>query len=153
MHGFAATHPTVPEDKHRQIMSTLIAALGDYSTDQRGDVGSWIRVVALKALRITLLALCDRHASSQGSVNGDASHSKERQQGDNRGVVSQDMFEDIIANMARLGVEKLEPVRAAAAFAWTGLREGGAAGVWEWEGAQAFGIPVGQANAGLTEEN
>lgn len=114
---------------HRQIISAFITALSDYSTDQRGDVGSWIRVAALRALRETISALCRCDVyEPDAPVNGI------------KQVVPQDLFEDVISGMARLGVEKLEPVRAAAAFAWTGLREGGAGRIWIWEGEGAFGL-------------
>jgi tubulin-specific chaperone D len=40
------------------VFAALLAATGDYSTDKRGDVGSWCRAAALQALeRITNLAV------------------------------------------------------------------------------------------------
>jgi hypothetical protein len=108
----------------------LNSSLSDYSTDQRGDVGSWIRVAALKALRLLLLDACSSSSATK--------------------VISQDVFEDIISGFVRLGVEKLEPVRAAAAFAWTSLRTGGAAAKWAWEGSDAFIVP---AESRMTEDS
>lgn len=107
------------------IVSALILALSDYSTDQRGDVGSWIRVAGVKALRLVLLHLCQRNDAERGSD-----------------TVTQETFEQIISGIARLGVEKLEPVRAAAAFAWTSLRASGAVQIWDWEGFDAFAVPA-----------
>jgi tubulin-specific chaperone D len=40
------------------VFAALLAATGDYSTDKRGDVGSWCRAAALQALeRVTNLAV------------------------------------------------------------------------------------------------
>ena len=48
----------------RNLMKALIVCLADYTTDQRGDVGSLVRTAAVDAvstvLKRNLLNLCDR---------------------------------------------------------------------------------------------
>ncbi|KAI8340643.1 tubulin folding cofactor D C terminal-domain-containing protein [Chlamydoabsidia padenii] len=41
----------LPLDDHRFILDTLELCLKDYSTDQRGDVGSWVRSASMECLR------------------------------------------------------------------------------------------------------
>ena len=33
------------------VFNTFLAALDDYATDKRGDVGSWVRIAAMKAFQ------------------------------------------------------------------------------------------------------
>ncbi|CAO3582388.1 unnamed protein product [Absidia cylindrospora] len=41
----------IPLDDHLNILDTLELCLKDYSTDQRGDVGSWVRSASMECLR------------------------------------------------------------------------------------------------------
>lgn len=34
------------------IFQSLLLALDDYSTDRRGDIGSWVREAAMQALQV-----------------------------------------------------------------------------------------------------
>jgi hypothetical protein len=47
------------------VLAPLLAACGDYSTDDRGDVGSWVRGAAMAALA-ALLPLWAHHRRSRG---------------------------------------------------------------------------------------
>jgi hypothetical protein len=38
------------EEFFRQVLGSLIQSMEDYSTDSRGDIGSWIRQEAIKSL-------------------------------------------------------------------------------------------------------
>lgn len=107
-------------DSFRRIVASLLACLSDYTTDQRGDVGSWIRVAALRAL---------------GGVVGCAGGLPPATA---LALVDQDVFERVIGGMVRLGVEKLEPVRAASAGALRDLRQVHAGAVWDWKGEECL---------------
>ena len=97
-------------------------ALDDYSTDQRGDVGSWIRVAGLLAL---------------GQAISIAS-----QKAEPKFWVSQDMLETALRGIIKLGMEKLEPVRAAAWRSWGLLRTCRADQTWEWIGNEVWSFDV-----------
>jgi hypothetical protein len=103
--------PAVSPDSFRRIVASLLACLSDYTTDQRGDVGSWIRVAALRAL---------------GGVVGCAAGLPPATA---LALVDQENFER---------VEKLEPVRAASAGALRDLRLVHARAVWDWEGEECL---------------
>jgi hypothetical protein len=95
--------------------NAFLGALTDYSTDQRGDVGSWIRCAGLIALG-QAVSIAAAHKSGTE-------------------LVTQEMFEQAVGGMIKLGVEKLEPVRASA---WRGvrmLRDSQAVARWHWEGS------------------
>jgi len=91
------------------IVFAFTAALSDYSTDQRGDVGSWIRIAALNALERVLPET-------------------------KRDAVPQTMLEEVVRGLVKQAVEKLEPVREAAALALAGLRWAGLT----WDGVEAL---------------
>lgn len=111
------------EDNAEQVVSTeqlssavlaLINAMSDYSTDQRGDVGSWIRVAAVLSLgNITA------HFAIQSSANTSP-------------PFSQEVFDKFNSGLVKLLVEKLEPVRAAAARSWGSMKSAGVGNIWAW---------------------
>lgn len=43
-----------------EVMQSLLKALNDYSVDNRGDVGSWVREAAMEALERCTYILCKR---------------------------------------------------------------------------------------------
>ncbi|KAI9181097.1 hypothetical protein LWI28_011410 [Acer negundo] len=47
-----------------EVMSSLFKALDDYSVDNRGDVGSWVREAAMDGLEICAYILCKRDSIS-----------------------------------------------------------------------------------------
>lgn len=49
-----------------EVMSSLLKALDDYSTDNRGDVGSWVRDAAMNGLEKCTYILCSRDSNIQG---------------------------------------------------------------------------------------
>ena len=103
------------------ISSALIQALSDYSTDQRGDVGSWIRVASLNGLGGMMSHLSRDHLAR--------AELSDQQSGL---PISQAQFELAMTGVVKLLVEKLEPVRAAAARCWGLMRQAGAEQVWTW---------------------
>ncbi|RXK40761.1 hypothetical protein M231_02013 [Tremella mesenterica] len=103
----------VDSSTFKTVFNTIIKGLDDYSTDQRGDVGSWIRIVSLRSLgRIIPAAVVDERVL---------------------GLVSQVEFDEMIGGMIKQSLEKLGPVRAAAACALASVRSC-AVGIWDWEG-------------------
>jgi hypothetical protein len=43
------------------VLGTLLAAFEDYTLDNRGDVGSWVRIAAMKALQVYLCTMRHLH--------------------------------------------------------------------------------------------
>lgn len=113
--------PVTPET-FALAFNRFLAGLTDYSTDQRGDVGSWIRVAGLLAL-----------GSSIAIASGQA---------EPLAWISQNSFELAIAGIVKLGMEKLEPVRAAAWRAWRMIRAVDAGNCWILEGNDVWGFDV-----------
>lgn len=95
----------VPTTNFLSIVHAFVIGLEDYSTDQRGDIGSWIRVVSLASLGQIL-----SDASRQASVPGE-------------------LIDTVVGGVMKQGMEKLEPVRAEAARTLFVLRRHG----WIWE--------------------
>ncbi|KAF9617172.1 hypothetical protein IFM89_034323 [Coptis chinensis] len=73
------TFGSVEEDKSlylllkNEVMQTLFKALTDYSVDNRGDVGSWVREAAMDGLERCTYILCERQSIGfpRNSVGGD----------------------------------------------------------------------------------
>lgn len=105
-------------------LEALIACLEDYMTDQRGDVGSWVRAAALRALGEMVAHI----AASQGTEKAPA--------------LSQRIFDRVLDGMYKLAVEKLELVRGAAAYALSTMRKAGAAAIWQWDGFDCLSADV-----------
>ena len=101
----------VPVQIIRDIIGAFVIALSDYSTDQRGDVGSWIRSCAMEALGLTIAT-----AAKKGLE-----------------IVPQSLFEEVVGGIVKQAVEKLEPTRTAAALALARLRSAEAQRTWTWE--------------------
>ncbi|MCL7043675.1 hypothetical protein MKW94_029328 [Papaver nudicaule] len=57
-----------------EVMQTLFKALDDYSVDNRGDVGSWVREVAMDGLERCTYILCERESigSPRNTVKGES---------------------------------------------------------------------------------
>lgn len=79
------------EDTFKTIYEAVLQGLGDYTTDQRGDVGSWVRSASLASLAILLRA------------DGARDH-----------VVSEEMVIRTVAAILKQGVEKLDSKREVA---------------------------------------
>jgi hypothetical protein len=92
------------------IVQAAISALSDYSTDQRGDIGSWIRITGLAAL------------SQMLSVPTIYSQ------------LEQEMVDSAIGGIVKQGVEKLEPCRSQAYTTLSQLRRTGV----HWPGQEAM---------------
>lgn len=79
------------------LLQSLQDCLGDYSTDQRGDVGSWVRVVSMECLQ-TLIQLVSRLDSS---TDGDP-------------YLTQQMIGSLMSSLLKQSVERIDRVRECA---------------------------------------
>ncbi|WVQ80901.1 hypothetical protein IAT38_003008 [Cryptococcus sp. DSM 104549] len=108
------------------IVQALVKGLGDYTTDQRGDVGSWVRIAALKALGRVLAS----HPPTQ-SPNTDSKPTI---------MIPDDLLHRVIGGVIKQSVEKLEAVRAEGAMTLAVFRQAG----WQWDGQDALGAEIKQ---------
>lgn len=102
----------------QQIVAALTVALDDYTTDQRGDVGSWIRSTAIKAL---------------ARIFADIAHNLEAKH-----AVPEEAFSAATAGIAKQAFEKLDVLREAATDAWKVLLDAKADLTWEWPAARCM---------------
>ena len=100
-------------------MDALLNSLSDYSTDQRGDVGSWIRIAGIHALGQVISSLSEISESPLAWI-------------------SQDQFENAIGEIVKQGMEKLEPVRGAVWKTFRLLRRTRANDIWVWNGSSLW---------------
>ena len=98
---------------YRKCHAAFIKALDDYSTDQRGDVGSWVRTAAIAALGRTVT-----FAAGRSNMHV---------------FISQEVFDRTIGGTVKQGVEKLEPVRAEVWRSTSSMRDAKAAKTWQWD--------------------
>eukprot|EP00850_Spirogloea_muscicola_P004404 SM000019S04948 [mRNA] locus=s19:155448:161920:- [translate_table: standard] len=88
------------------VVDTLLPAMGDYATDDRGDVGSWVRGAAVVSTERCLLLLSeatDRVSSHRSMSNSRAT-----------GLADADFNVKVVAEISKQAVEKLDKVRAIA---------------------------------------
>jgi hypothetical protein len=90
-----------------QVVDAALACMRDYSTDNRGDVGSWVREAAMRVIPILISAL-QRHSALE-----------------HRQVVA------IVGAVLKQAVEKIDRVRALALQTLSLLIHGGSSYVWE----------------------
>jgi hypothetical protein len=99
------TNPSIRTTALEKLASAALTALNDYTINERGDVGSLVRVKTLdlveKAWRSGLLRVHTKTEDDKG--NGNQSRSP---------------VEDIQASVLRLSLEKLDKVRSRAAQCW-----------------------------------
>jgi hypothetical protein len=115
-----------------RVVPCLLAALGDYTTDNRGDVGSWVRGAAMEALvAVVPLAVADQDGlgSSAGAVEAagaDQGHQQPRAAASSAGAPAA-----AVGEMLRIAVERIARLReaavahAAALLAQPAVRAGG----------------------------
>ncbi|KAI0072860.1 TBCD protein [Panus rudis PR-1116 ss-1] len=93
--------PTLPQQLSptlvRKILSSLQAGLEDYTIDERGDVGSWIRITCIKSLTdIAILFLTNPSASQLPNFVE---------------YFPPDVYHEAIGGILKQGVERLDNVR------------------------------------------
>ncbi|WVQ76181.1 hypothetical protein IAR50_005840 [Cryptococcus sp. DSM 104548] len=98
-------------DTFQEVIIALITNLQDYSTDQRGDIGSWVRIASLNSLGLVLSSLATDES-----------------------LLTEDLRDRALAGIMKQALEKLESCRGAAALALARLREAG----WHWLADSSF---------------
>lgn len=98
-----------------EVMDSLFKALDDYSTDNRGDVGSWIREAAMDGLERCTYILCKRD-----SFNQEKRSSLQLEKSDDSSDVLNSYFDATLANnlvggIVKQAVEKMDKLRESAA--------------------------------------
>jgi len=69
------------------VVPCLLAALGDYTTDNRGDVGSWVRGAAMEALvAVVPLALVEGAACGEWKAGGQSARVQAHKQQEGAGL-------------------------------------------------------------------
>ncbi|KAF9617789.1 hypothetical protein IFM89_038761 [Coptis chinensis] len=121
-----STFGSVEEDKSlylllkNEVMQTLFKALTDYSVDNRGDVGSWVREAAMDGLERCTYILCERQSIGfpRNSVGGDCvleptdhgfGNSDQRNSLFDEGVAT-----TLVGGIVKQAVEKMDKIRVVA---------------------------------------
>ncbi|KAM7261245.1 hypothetical protein ACFE04_026720 [Oxalis oulophora] len=84
-----------------EVMASLFRALEDYSVDNRGDVGSWVREAAMDGLEKCSYILCKRD-----NVKCSTSHNT---------LFDRDLATSLVGGVIKQAVEKMDKLREAAA--------------------------------------
>lgn len=108
-----------------QIYTTVLSGFDDYTADQRGDVGSWVRMAALRAVASISEALFLR----QNDISPFEDY------------LSPHAWHNAIAGVLKQGVERLDNVRAVAgeqlmALIWSEAVRKGATDQWAIPGLE-----------------
>ena len=101
---------SLPTNVIHAIVQAAISALSDYSTDQRGDIGSWIRITGLSALG-QMLSVPTIYSQ-----------------------LDRETVDSAIGGIVKQGVEKLEPCRSQTYATLSQLRQSGV----HWPGQEAM---------------
>lgn len=79
----------------REVTTSLLAGLEDYTTDERGDVGSWIRMACIKSLTDIVIILLSNGEKLASFID----------------YLPPAQFHDAIGGILKQGVERLDNVR------------------------------------------
>ncbi|KAJ9476833.1 Tubulin-specific chaperone D [Pseudozyma hubeiensis] len=89
--ALTSSRSTFNPDLLENVIRSLLTGLQDYSTDQRGDVGSWVRLSSLSGLKQILIS-CRQRLSP----------------------LPQELFQDAVGGMWKQAAERIDHVRHAA---------------------------------------
>ncbi|KAI9099501.1 tubulin folding cofactor D C terminal-domain-containing protein [Phlyctochytrium arcticum] len=110
--------PGMSRDLFARVFDAFMRGMNDYSTDSRGDVGSWIRQASICGLeKILPLVL---HASSA----------------ERHDFLTADMTLQLVRNLVQQSVEKIDKMREVAGSALIRF-------VWGWQGDGQASLPDG----------
>lgn len=104
-----------------EVMARLFKALDDYSVDNRGDVGSWVREAAMNGLEKCTYILCARGSNGfTKTLNGVGSepeslHCEKAEKDQATSFFDSTMATSIVGGICKQAVEKLDKLREAAA--------------------------------------
>lgn len=85
----------LPSEAVSQMLDSLLAGLQDYTTDERGDVGSWVRVACVKGLASFAETLILNAALLPGF----------------RAYLPAAKYHELLGGILKQGVERLDNVR------------------------------------------
>lgn len=107
-----------------EVMMSLFKALDDYSVDNRGDVGSWVREAALDGLEKCTYMLCkiDKSGCFSGKSDGNEIESIVQPLTDNMLknnaellLFDENLATNLVGGICKQAVEKMDKLREAAA--------------------------------------
>lgn len=102
-----------------EIMTTLLKALDDYSVDNRGDVGSWVREAAMDGLERCTYILCKRDSVGLTARSGQVDSGLELQNSDDSNqlysLLDANLAASIVGGICKQAVEKMDKLREVAA--------------------------------------
>ncbi|KAL2324032.1 hypothetical protein Fmac_023090 [Flemingia macrophylla] len=105
-----------------EVMKSLFKALDDYSVDNRGDVGSWVREAALDGLEKCTYMLCkiDKSVGLAGISDGNeiepiAHPSTDSMHKNNQELFDENLATNLVGGICKQAVEKMDKLREAAA--------------------------------------
>uniref|UniRef100_A0A6N2MVK8 Uncharacterized protein n=1 Tax=Salix viminalis TaxID=40686 RepID=A0A6N2MVK8_SALVM len=101
-----------------EVMLSLFKALDDYSVDNRGDVGSWVREAAMEGLETCTYILCIKDSNGKSHGVESVSERPNDDMADNNQLVSffdANVATNVIGGIAKQAVEKMDKIREAAA--------------------------------------
>eukprot|EP00899_Mesostigma_viride_P006535 jgi/Mesvir1/15883/Mv02791-RA.1 len=107
-----------------RVFPALLACLGDYTVDNRGDVGSWVREAAMEALQRCTMLLCrgqqgaDASANSAPAVDNGGSQpcggATASSGAAHDSCFSEDLARQLVGALAKQAVEKIDRIRCCA---------------------------------------
>lgn len=107
-----------------EVMMTLFKALDDYSVDNRGDVGSWVREAALDGLEKCTYMLCkiDKAVCLSGRSDGNEIETTVQPLNNNMPknmsellLFDENLATNLVKGICKQAVEKMDKLREAAA--------------------------------------
>lgn len=98
------------------VLGTLFKALDDYSVDNRGDVGSWVREAAMNGLERCAYILCKRDSVNSLKANHDEHQSAVPEpylvtEDPVSSMFDADIATNLVGGLAKQAVEKLDKLR------------------------------------------
>lgn len=93
-----------------EVMCCLFKALDDYSTDNRGDVGSWVREAAMYGLERCTYILCKRDSINKEEGPYDSSNTDQISS-----YFDASLANDLVGSIFKQAVEKMDKLRESAA--------------------------------------
>ncbi|KAH9627452.1 hypothetical protein KSS87_006143 [Heliosperma pusillum] len=100
------------------VIKGLFKALDDYSVDNRGDVGSWVREAAMDALERCTYILCWRDAMDpQSKLEGSPENLEHDmiKKGQKSSLFDEELATTLVGGILKQAVEKMDKLREAAA--------------------------------------
>ncbi|KAJ4829970.1 hypothetical protein Tsubulata_025447, partial [Turnera subulata] len=99
-----------------EVMAFLFKALDDYSVDNRGDAGSWVREAAIEGLESCTYLLCtmDSTRKSYGTESGSEISNSVVAENNQPLFFYENLAITLIGGIAKQAVEKMDSIREAA---------------------------------------